>query len=99
MRGSLRALSNYLHLMRSRQCSQAALDDLNKVPEEYLDCYAEAQMIISDEVFAAAADANSGLGRICGMALRLDGFTVPVLSSEPVSDANEKGQLKRPSRI
>jgi hypothetical protein len=94
MRGFLRALSNYLHLVRSQQCSQEARDALNQVRDKYLDSYADAQMMVSDRVFAAAADANNGLARLYGMALRLDGLTVPALSSATVSDGNEEESIE-----
>lgn len=90
MRAFLRALSNYIHLIRSRQCSEEARSVLNEVRDGYLQSYADAQMIVSDKVFVAAADANSGLARLYGMALRLDGFTVPPLSEEATSDGDEK---------
>lgn len=77
MRSFVRALSNYMHLVSSNQCSPEARNALNQVREKYLDCFADAQMMVSDEVSAAAADANTGLGRLYGMTLRLDGFTVP----------------------
>jgi hypothetical protein len=94
MRGFLRALTNYMHLIRSHQCSQEARDDLNQVREKYLNCYADAQMMVSDNVFVAAADANNGLSRLYGMALRLDGFTVPSLPSAGVSDEDEEESIE-----
>jgi hypothetical protein len=89
MRRCLRALSNYLHLIRSDRCGDQARDALDAVRHEYLQHYADAQMIIPEEVFAAAIFANNGLSRLYGMVRRLDGLTILDLNSRTTID-NER---------
>jgi hypothetical protein len=95
MRGFLRALSNYMHLISRNQCSEAARDALNEAREKYLQCYSDAQMKVSDKVLVAAREANNGLARLYGMVLRLDGLAVPVLSSEETSDSEEEESIEK----
>jgi hypothetical protein len=82
MRAFVRSLSRYLHLISGNQASEAARNTLNEAREKYLQCYSDAQMRVSDGVLTAAAEANSGLGLLYGMALRIDGLTPPALSPE-----------------
>jgi hypothetical protein len=51
-------------------------------------------MIVSDEVFSAAASANGSLSQLYGMALRLDGITVSDLSSGAMADDNEEETIE-----
>jgi hypothetical protein len=90
MRGFHRALNTYLHLIRSDNCNEAARDALNSVRHNHLQCYADTQMIVPDKVLSAASYANLGLGQLYGLALRLDGFTVPDLSSGAMADDSEE---------
>jgi hypothetical protein len=90
MRGFHRALNSYLHLIRSNHCNEVARDSLNSVRHNYLQCYADAQMIVPDKVLSAALYANGGLAQLYGMALRLDGFTVPDLSSSAMADDSKE---------
>lgn len=94
MRGFQRALSNYLHLIRSGHCSKDARDALDNVRDKYLQRYADAQMIISDKVLGTAMYAHGGLTRLYGMALRLDGFTVPDFSSGTMADENQEETIE-----
>ena len=89
MRGFHSALNNYLHLIRSDNCNEVARDALNSVRHNHLQFYAVTQMIVPDKVLSAASYANLGLGQLYGLALRLDGFTVPDLSSSAMADDSE----------
>jgi hypothetical protein len=88
VRNFVRALSDYLHLIRAHKASEEARDLLDNARREYLQCYSDAQMRVSDSVLEAAMDANRGFSRLYGMTLRLDGFTVPARSPEVLSDAD-----------
>jgi hypothetical protein len=90
VRNFMRALSDYLHLIRAHKSSEEARELLDDARREYLQCYSDAQMKVSDSVLAAAIDTNGGLSRLYGMALRLDGFTVPARSVEALVDADTK---------
>jgi hypothetical protein len=90
VRNFVRALSDYLHLIRAHNCSEEAQEVLDNTRREYLQCYSDAQMKVSDSVLAVAMDTNSGLSRLYGMALRLDGFTVPAVSGEALIDGGSK---------
>jgi hypothetical protein len=90
MRRHLRATSNYLHLIRSNRCDQSARAELDGVRHEYLQQYAEAQMILPDRVFSYAINANGGLAQLYGIALRLDGFSNSDLMSYTDPSAQEE---------
>jgi hypothetical protein len=90
VRNFVRALSDYLHLIRAHKCDEEAREVLDNARREYLECYSDAQMKISDSVLSAAIDTNSGLSRLYGMALRLDGFTVPAHSTEALVDVDTR---------
>ena len=94
MRAYHRALRGYLFLMRSGHCDKDARQDLNNSRHAYLQCYADAQMIVSDNVFNAAVVANDGLSRLYGIALRLDGFTEPGLSSGAATADKERETIE-----
>ena len=51
-------------------------------------------MIISDKVLGAAMYAHGGLTKLYGMALRLDGFTVPDFSSGTMADENQEETIE-----
>jgi hypothetical protein len=87
VRNVVRALSDYLHLIRANKCTEDSRDVLDGVRRDYLQCYADAQMRVTDTVLAAAIEVNSALSRLYGMALRLDGFTVPMRSPETLIEA------------
>jgi hypothetical protein len=66
-------------------------DILDAVRHQYLQRYTNAQMIIPEEVFAAAIYANNGLSRLYGMLRRLDGLTIIYLNFRTTA---EDGQEK-----
>jgi len=94
MRAFHRTLRTYLFLIRSGHCDKDARQDLNDRRHVYLQCYADAQMIVSDNVFKAAIVANDGLSRLYGIALRLDGFTEPRLASDAATVDKEKETIE-----
>jgi hypothetical protein len=73
MRKFRRELSNYLHLIGAGRATDEALAALLNVRHSYSEHYADAQMIISDNVFGAGRRVNRGLPDVYGMARRLDG--------------------------
>ena len=94
MRGYHRALSNYLHLICSGDCNEDARAVLNDARHKYLQCYADAQMIVSDNVLSAAASPHAGLAQLYGVALRLDGSTRTDPSPETKLANNEAERLE-----
>jgi hypothetical protein len=89
MRNFLRALNNYLHLIRSGQCNDEARSSLEVVRHEYHQHYSDAQMIVSDSILSAAGHANGTLMRLYGAARRLDDFPVADLSTDVTEDQKE----------
>ena len=89
MRNFLRALNNYLHLIRSGQCNDEARSSLEVVRHEYHQHYSDAQMIVSDNILSAAGHANGTLMRLYGAARRLDDFPVADLSTDVTEDEKE----------
>jgi hypothetical protein len=82
VRNFVKALSDYLHLIRSRKITPDARVPLEDSRKEFLECYAQAQMRLPDSVLVAAMEANRHLSRLYGIALRLDGFTTSTQSME-----------------
>jgi len=89
MRNFLRALNNYLHLIRSGLCNDEARSSLEVVRHEYHQHYSDAQMIVSDNILSAAGHANGTLMRLYGAARRLDDFPVADLSTDVTEDEKE----------
>jgi hypothetical protein len=88
MRDFLRALNNYLHLIRAGHCSDEDRATLEEVRYKYHQHYSDAQMIVSDNVLHAAGRVNGELMQLYGIARRLDNFPSADLSP----DAAEAGQ-------
>ena len=88
MRNFLRALNNYLHLIRSGLCNDEARSSLEVVRHEYHQHYSDAQMIVSDNILSAAGHANGTL-MLYGAARRLDDFPVADLSTDVTEDEKE----------
>jgi hypothetical protein len=82
VRNFMKALSDYLHLIRSRKITPDARVPLEDSRKGFLECYAQAQMRLPDPVLVAAMEANRHLSRLYGIALRLDGFTTSTQSME-----------------
>jgi type II secretory pathway pseudopilin PulG len=89
MRKYRRELSNYLHLIRAGGATDEALGDLQNVRRSYSEHYADAQMIVSDDVFAAARRVNRGLLDVYGMTRRLDGSGLAGVTEEARADSEE----------
>jgi hypothetical protein len=88
MRKFRRELINYLHLIRRGRSSEEALAALDGVRHSYLQCYADAQMIVPDRVLKAAGQANAALAEAYGMVRRLDGsVSAEVAAGPPVDEA------------
>jgi hypothetical protein len=88
-----RAPGNYLHLISRNQCNEADRNALNEAREKYLQRYSDAQMKVSDEVLTAATEANSSIGWLYGMALRIDGLAALVPLSEGQSASEEQDSI------
>jgi hypothetical protein len=71
-------------------CGEEARETLDAVRHEYLQRYADAQMIIPEEVFAAAIYANNGLSRLYGIVGRLDGLTIIDLNSRTTAEEGQE---------
>jgi hypothetical protein len=84
-----RELNNYLQLMRTGRATDEALAVLEDVHRSWGEHYADAQMIISDNVFRAARDVNRGLLEAYGLARRLDGSGLASVTEEAWADSTE----------
>jgi hypothetical protein len=94
VRDFVKALSDYLHLIRSRKITPDARGPLEDSRKGFLECYAQAQMILPDSVLVAAIEANRHLSRLYGIALRLDGFTTSTQSIEvAISSEHEQDTI------
>jgi hypothetical protein len=94
VRNFVKALSDYLHLIRSRKITADARGPLEDSRKEFLECYAQAQMTLPDSVLVAAMEANRRLSRLYGIALRLDGFTTSAQSMEvAISSEHEQDTI------
>jgi hypothetical protein len=89
MRKFRRELSNYLHLIRAGRATDEALAVLQNVRHSYSEHYADAQMIVSDNVFGAGRRVNRGLLDVYGMARRLDGSGLASVTEEARADRGE----------
>ena len=89
MRKFRRELNNYLFLIRAGAVTDDALAVLEYAHRTYAENYADAQMIVPDEVFAAAQRANHGLLGVYGMARRLDGSVPAVVNEEAPTHGEE----------
>jgi hypothetical protein len=89
MRKYRRELSNYLHLIRADGATDEALAVLQNVRRSYSEHYADAQMIVSDNVFGAARRVNRGLLDVYGMARRLDGSELASITEEARAGSGE----------
>ncbi|MBE8477928.1 hypothetical protein [Streptomyces justiciae] len=67
------ALNNSLHALPERA---EHLDELQETRSEYRACYAEAQMVVPDQVLAVASAVNRELNQAYGILRRLHGGTL-----------------------
>lgn len=85
MRKFRRELNNYLNLIRAGTATDDALAVLDNTRRSYAENYADAQMIVPDEVFVAARQANRGLLDVYGMSRRLDGSMPAMIKEESLA--------------
>jgi hypothetical protein len=65
-------LRSYLRMVREDALTADSQDHLEKVRQNYRNLYSDAQMILPDEVLAAAVPVNACLGDTYGMIKRLE---------------------------
>ncbi|WP_030410123.1 hypothetical protein [Streptomyces sp. NRRL S-1448] len=65
--------TNFLHALQAGEVTEELRWDLDRARRDHRVRHAEAQMVLPDEVLAAASTVNRGLGNLYGLLKRLDG--------------------------